>query len=119
MADDDERKQEERRLAVERVQRECIAMVMRQTDYDEETAKEMLQTHKGDYAAVIRNYLTGTSTVVKEDVDDGTVNQRMFREIRTYMDTAASEYYRKKEIMEQRQLMAEQMKKEESNPDDS
>jgi len=119
MADNDERIQEERKLAVERVQKECIAMVMRQTDYDEETANEMLHVHKGDYGAVIRTYLTGTPVLPKEDIDKGTVNQRMFKEIRTYMDTASSEYYRKKEMMEKRQLLADQANKDESTPDDS
>jgi len=97
---------EERQMATKRIWDECVAMVMRQTDYDEETTSAMLKKYKGNYDAVIRDYLTGTPLLPeKSDDEDKTVNQRVFSQIRSYMDGAAADYSRKKEAMEHREQL--------------
>jgi hypothetical protein len=106
-----EKARAERHAKLERVRKELIAMVMRQTDYDETTAVQKLEEHKGNFDSVIRDYLVGTS-VVEPPSEERSINQRMFGEIRSYMDEASSAYYRKKEAMELRQQMFEAAQKE-------
>lgn len=106
-----EKARAERQAKLERVRKELIAMVMRQTDYDETTAVQKLEEHKGNFDSVIRDYLVGTP-VVEPPSEERSINQRMFGEIRSYMDEASSAYYRKKEAMELRQQMIEAAQKE-------
>lgn len=105
---------EERRRASKRIWDECVAMIMRQTDYDEDTAAAMLRKYDGRYDAVIRGYLTGNPLLPeRNDDEDKTVNQRVFGQIRSYMDGAAADYARKKEAVERReQLQAEQLRQQ-------
>ena len=98
---------QEKQASIERIKKELIAMVMRQTDYTEEIAIEKLTEHKGNFEKVIRDYLIGTP-IVEPTVKDQSLNQRVFGEIRSYMDEASSAYYKKKEAMELRQRLIEE-----------
>tara|TARA_A200000113_G_scaffold53823_1_gene44667 strand:+ start:804 stop:1208 length:405 start_codon:yes stop_codon:yes gene_type:complete len=98
---------QEKQASIDRVRRELIAMVMRQTDYSEEVAIEKLTEYNGNYEKVIRDYLVGTP-IVQPTVKEQSLNQRVFGEIRSYMDDASSAYYKKKEAMELRQLAMQQ-----------
>ena len=49
---------------------------------------------------------------MRKNDDDKTVNQRVFGQIRSYMDGASADYYKKKEAMEQRQLQAERLRRQ-------
>ena len=60
--------------------------VMRQTDYDKETAANMLEKHDYDLIVVIRDYLKPPPKTVTEPK---TLNQRIYKEIRTFMDSAS------------------------------
>ena len=62
-------------------------IVLRQTDYDEATAKAKLEEHGGSYEKVIREYITGSSE--KKDTElKLTTNQQVYHEIRSFMDNA-------------------------------
>ena len=58
--------------------------VMRQTNYDKDTAAKMLEMHNYDIVAVIRDYLKPPPKIV---VEPTTLNQRIYKEIRTFMDS--------------------------------
>ena len=110
---------QEKQASIERVRKELIAMVMRQTDYTEEIAIEKLTEYKGNFEKVIRDYLIGTP-IVEPTVKDQSLNQRVFGEIRSYMDEASSAYYKKKEAMEIRQrAMQERQLDDKNDTDDS
>lgn len=63
-----------------------IEMVMRNTDYTEEQAEQKLVSHNNDITSVIREYLSGTpiETIVSEE--SKSTNQRVYQEIRHYLD---------------------------------
>ena len=69
------------------------AMVMRQTNYSDEEALQKLAEHHNNVQGVVREYLTG-SAAVKVGSEDGvrSVNQMIYKEIRTMMDDAAKTY---------------------------
>ena len=75
-------------------------LIMRQTDYDEETATRKLEEHNKDVLAVIREYMGAAKTVEKAPVS---ANQAIYGEIRTMMDDAAASYRVKKELEERRE----------------
>ena len=75
-------------------------IIMRQTDYDEETADKKLEEHNKDVIAVIREYMGASKTVEKTPVS---TNQAIYGEIRTMMDDAAASYRVKKELEERRE----------------
>ena len=108
---------QEKQATIERVRKELIAMVMRQTDYSEEIAIEKLTEYKGNFEKVIRDYLIGTP-IVEPTVKDQSLNQRVFGEIRSYMDEASSAYYKKKEAMEIRQRAMQERQLDDKNDTD-
>ena len=81
-------------------------IVMRQTDYDEETADEKLTIHNYDVVAVVRDFMnpiplvTDTNNSVVESV-----NQQIYGEIRGMMDNASWKYRKNKEYEEKKELM--------------
>jgi len=62
-----------------------IDIVMRQTEYNREKSIEMLKKHKGDVNKVIKEYLGIDLNPVKEESKKST-NQKIFNEIRNFMD---------------------------------
>jgi len=63
------------------------ALVMRQTNYDEKYAFSKLVEHNYDCDQVIREYLLGGVHVVRAAPSRASTNQRVFAEIRGYMDS--------------------------------
>jgi hypothetical protein len=63
---------------------ELCAKAMRQTDYDVVQAREKLLEYNLDLTAVIRDYLNPPPKVESEPKS---LNQRIYKEIRTFMDT--------------------------------
>ena len=63
-------------------------IVLRQTDYDEATAKAKLEEHGGSFEKVIREYITGSSEKKTSQVKL-TTNQQVYHEIRNFMDNAS------------------------------
>jgi len=69
------------------------AMVTRQTNYSDEEALQKLAEHHNDVQAVVREYLTGSAAIkVRSEDSTQTVNQLIYKEIRTMMDDAAKTY---------------------------
>jgi hypothetical protein len=77
-----------------------VKKVMTQTNYTEEEAKEKLRLSNCDYMKVIKDYM-GISDK-KEEKKVKSINQEIFRQIRTKLDTSMKEYREKNPInMEQ------------------
>ena len=72
-----------------------IEMIMRQTNYDETTARKKLAEHK-DVMKVIREYLKGDKINIISPVKLST-HQQIYKEIRGMMDDAAKTYLAKKD----------------------
>ena len=79
-----------------------LAMVRRQTDYTEEHARKLLERKDWDPLAVIRNY-NGTTTETGSSSEPGTVNQRIYKEIRGLMDGAAAAHRKDQEARQKKQ----------------
>jgi hypothetical protein len=80
--------------------------IARQTDYDNETALNKLKEHNMDITSVIREWI-GVETIKKPA---RTSNQMVFDEFRTFLDTAALDYYNKKELEEKKQMYLEKLR---------
>jgi hypothetical protein len=70
-------------------EQEHIQVILRQTDYTYEEAREKLLEHKHDYRAVIRSYLKqGMSSPATPETKPLSMNQQIYKEIRSFMDEA-------------------------------
>lgn len=67
---------------------EKIQKVMRQTDYNEELAKEKLTEHDFDELSTIKSYLGITKK--KEPIKS--INQEIYRQLRYKLDSNMSDY---------------------------
>jgi hypothetical protein len=76
-------------------------LVMRQTNYDEDTAIKKIIEHDLDVMKVIREYMnvSNTSKISKNK----STNQLMYGEFRKFLDDASRTHYRQKELEEMRQ----------------
>ena len=72
----------------------AIGIIMRQTNYDETTAREKLAEYK-DVMQVIREYLTNGKLNQPSPAKLST-NQQIYKEIRGMMDDAAKTYLTKR-----------------------
>jgi hypothetical protein len=73
-----------------------IKNIMNQTNYTEEETKEKLQLFNGDYMRVIKDYMGIPEK--KENRKVKSVNQEIFRQIRTTLDSSMKEYRDKNPI---------------------
>jgi len=84
-------------------QEQIIQLVMRQTDYNREKVLEKIEKWKGNYLFVIKEYMNPNFNPNKKQVKKfSTNNQKVFGEIRNFMDNANSQYKRRKAINEAR-----------------
>jgi len=65
---------------------ELINLVIRQTNYDEERAKERLLFWKNDYISVIKEYLNPQFKEKKKSTKKLTMNQQIMKELRDFYD---------------------------------
>lgn len=72
-----------------------IKIIMGQTTYDADESREKLSQCNGDYVKVIRNYM---GIVDKKEHKVKSVNQEIFRQIRTTMDESMRSYREKNPI---------------------
>lgn len=77
-------------------EREVINLVMRQTDYTEEQAKEKLKKWNNNYINVIKEYLNPDFQTVKKKEKPKTLNQQMLGEIRSFMDDVYVQFENRK-----------------------
>lgn len=80
-----------------------IQMIMRQTTFDYETTKSKLEQYKGDESKVIEDYLTDGTMKTAEipSYKSSSLHQRVYNEIRSFMDEAVQEYEEKNERKKQ------------------
>jgi hypothetical protein len=77
-----------------------VTKVMIQTNYTEEEAKDKLRLFNCDYMKVIRDYMGIPDK--KEEKKVKSINQEIFKQIRTKLDSSMKEYREKNPInMEQ------------------
>jgi len=104
--------QQERRKKIIEAKREQYRitlrdLVMRQTDYDAETAMQKLKEYDGNVMMVIREYMGASKKI--ESNNPTSTNQVIMKEIRTMMDTAAANYRIKKDLEERKNMFIERM----------
>jgi hypothetical protein len=78
-----------------------LDQVLRQTDYTEEMALAKLAALDNDVVKVVREYLTGSATKASNTSQKISVNQQIYKEIRTMMDDASMTYEKSKGNMGQ------------------
>ena len=73
---------------------EKIQIILRQTDYNEEEAREKILEFNGDHISVIKSFF---GINVKKEQPIKTVNQEIYRQIRFKLDTSMREYNQRKQ----------------------
>lgn len=99
------KKHDQLELFEEKVLETCN-VVMRQTDYDMETSLEKLKVHNMVAIDVVKEYM---GIPLKKERESVSTNQAVFREFRTFLDDACSNYYKNKEIEAQKQEYIQKM----------
>jgi hypothetical protein len=72
-----------------------IAIVLRQTDYTNEEAREKLREFNYDHTKVIKNFL-GISTE-KKALQVKSLNQEIYRQLRNKLDSNMQDYHKRVE----------------------
>ena len=80
-----------------------VRIILSQTEMTEEEIKTALEQTNYDLKRVIREYMSGTDTVVSVATTTTTTaanstNQLRFSEIRNFMDKSDEQYYRRQEM---------------------
>lgn len=73
---------------------EKIQMIQRQTDYDETIAREKLIEYNGDPIKVIKSFM---GIFDKTDAAKKTLNQEIYRQLRSKLDNSIKDYNVKQE----------------------
>jgi hypothetical protein len=76
-----------------------IDIILRQTNYSEEEAREKLFEYNNDYIAVIKAYL-GVKAADKSEIKS--VNQEIYKQMRFKLDSAMRDYTVRKDNNETR-----------------
>jgi hypothetical protein len=71
------------------MEQELIQIILRQTDYTEEIAKEKLIENNGDHILVIKKYM-GLDDKKQEPVKS--LNQEIYKQLRYKLDSSMREY---------------------------
>ena len=82
---------------------EIVNLVLRQTDYTEDEARQHLESNDYDYLNVIKNYMNISEKPTEPK--HKSINQRIYSEIRSFMDTGVEKYERNKRIQERIERM--------------
>ena len=70
---------------------EKVQMIIRQTDYDQETAEQKLAEHHDDPIKVIKAYLG----ITEKKAPIKSVNQEIYRQLRYKLDSSVKEFNQK------------------------
>jgi hypothetical protein len=104
----------------------AIALIISQTDYGENKAKEKLLEWNYDYMSVIKEYLNPNFNKKKTKKNTKSINQRTMTEIRCFMDNVnkgynerkeKEEFIKKKELEYKKKIYAEFLKQKAKYPD--
>tara|TARA_B100000123_G_C25716292_1_gene422321 strand:- start:755 stop:1009 length:255 start_codon:yes stop_codon:yes gene_type:complete len=73
---------------------DCINIIIRQTNYNQDEAKQKLIDHNNDYLEVIKKYINSDSDSDKtnSNIKNTTNNQLIYKEFRNIMDSASKNY---------------------------
>tara|TARA_R110001599_G_scaffold110496_2_gene274412 strand:+ start:130 stop:492 length:363 start_codon:yes stop_codon:yes gene_type:complete len=93
----------------EKVFEEMALMVTRQTELSLEEAKDKLKENKYDYISVIKNEM---GIEKKIDKDSGTINQKIYKEIRTLLDDGCKSYRANQEYKKKKEEYIEKIQKQ-------
>ena len=100
---------EKRRLEIESRKNELVEILMRQTDYSRETALKELEEVDFNVTKAVKKYMNPENNESVKQINPSTTNQKIYKEIRDFMDKGAADYERRKEyskyIMEQQQRL--------------
>ena len=66
---------------------DMIDIILRQTNYDQDTALDKLTKYNNDTEAVIREYMKPDKTPISLKKNKITTNQMVYREMRTMLDS--------------------------------
>lgn len=91
----------------EKVFEEMALMVTRQTNLSLDEAKQKLKENNYNYITIIKNEMG----IIKKEKDVGTINQTIYKEIRTLMDDGCKNYRQKQEYIEKMQNHLNNIKK--------
>ena len=90
--------------------KKMLAFVKSQTDYDEKTIEEKLEKWNNNYMHVIKEYLNPNfNPKTTKTVEKKTVNQRVFSEMRNFMDNVQSQYQKRKKEKEMYEMYLQKM----------
>lgn len=84
-----------------------IALIMRQTNYTLEETKSKVEEYNYNYEIIIKEYLgININNKNKEDTNEQntTTNQRIFNEMRKFMDNATDQYKKRKELNQKKKI---------------
>ena len=84
----------------EKKREETISMILRQTDYDKETATKKLKEWNNDYISVIKEFMNPKFKTEHEMKPVKSVNQNVMGEIRNFMDGVNKQYEYRKSVSE-------------------
>ena len=80
---------------------ELVQIILRQTDYTEEIAREKLTEHNNNHISVIKSYLGITE---KKTPPVKSVNQEIYKQMRYKLDDNMRDYNKRKERGETKNL---------------
>ena len=83
-------KQSEQLLEMDDKTREKVSLVMRQTDYNQETALEKLKLHEYNEINVVKEYLG--VPIKKAAAPIKSVNQEIYKQLRNKLDSNMRDY---------------------------
>jgi hypothetical protein len=69
---------------------DLVQMILRQTSYSEEEAREKLKEYKNDHILVIKSYLGIAEKKAPQKV--ASVNQEIYKQFRLKLDSSMKEY---------------------------
>ena len=73
-----------------------VKLVMTQTNYTEDEARNKLKLFNSDYMGVLKDYMN--IDVTKKDLHVKSVNQEMFKQMRHHLDSSMREYREKNPV---------------------
>ena len=92
--------------------KEIINIIIRQTNYDENVAKQKLIEYDNNYLEVIKNYMNPSKIKKKNMNEKKTTNQLMYGEFRNLMDDASRNHRIQKEKEDKINQIIQNIKKE-------
>lgn len=85
---------------MEQQEQEHIEMIMRQTDYTEEVAREKLKQHNNQPILVIKEFM-GINEKQKKNIINSSLNQEIYRQIRYNLEDVRKGFVEREQMKEE------------------